>query len=518
MANVFKSTSRNSAVAEPVDFLNFLFKASAQDRFADIHFHSLDDECKISLRVPGGALIEHKVITTAWAQVIDEQIRAKAQVSLTDKQTPLDGRFALDFDVIRVDVRVSITPGIGDCQLIVCRLLIQSNSNVKLADIEMPFTVRNVLRRIVEEPHGLVLVSGPTGSGKTTTLYALLNELNDNTRRIITVENPVEYRVPQFHQINVDGTHMTFAGALRTVLRQDPDIVMVGEIRDLETANIAIQAALTGHLVLSTIHANNAPMSITRLVDMGVDKASLNGALRAVVAQRLVRTIAPGAAVTLIKADENERTWLQLNGILRKDDSYPNVIDPVDGYKGVAPVMEVILVDGRVRKVMDKGEAEIYHEASRQVQFETLAQAAERLAFVGRTTLDQARHLTSSQDFQNIQNKRLGQVLIMQGVVTYDIIEGLLEKQSLLRLRGQNRKLGSLLVESNVCTAEQVHYAVGFTAEAKDVLLRIARTEEKKQKVYMLTARWGAGTSSLFEMAIADGFATEKEIYDAYNI
>lgn len=517
MSRQFIPSSRNPNATEPVEFLNKLFEQSAMDRVADIHFQRTDKECRIKLRIAGGILIQHAVISTEWAHVIDEKIRAKAQLTTTDHKTPQDSRISLKYDNVEIDVRVAITPGVNDCQLIVCRLLNQSSMQ-KLADIDMPVTVRDALRRVIEEPHGLFLVCGPTGSGKTTTLYAILNELNDNTRNIVTVENPVEYRIVDFHQINVDGEKMTFASALRTVLRQDPDVILVGEIRDLETANIAVQAAMTGHLVLSTIHANDAPGAITRLVDMGIDHASLNAALRGVVAQRLVRKIAPEADVTRIKADDDERAWLRLNGIYRDiDTEYIHVLDPIHGYKGVTPVMEMILIDSRVRKVMTKGEAEIYQEASRQPQFETLAQAAERLAFSGRTTLTEARHLTSGQDAPNIQNRRLGQVLVAQGIINQADIDGLLIKQSTLRSAGQRKKLGDLLLDAGLCNADQIHKAVGFTAEAKDVLLRVARTEEKKQLVYALVVRWSHGTTSLFDLAVSAGFASQEEIYAAYD-
>lgn len=502
-----------------MDFLNELFETSALNRVADIHFHRGERDCKVKLRIPGGALIQHKAIPIEWAQVIDEKIRAKSRITTTDHRTAQDGRFSLSFDKIEVDVRVAITPGVGDCQLIVCRLLIQSNSNIKLADIEIPAQVRDALRRMVDEPHGLLIVCGPTGSGKTTTLYAVLNELNTGTRNIVTVENPVEYRVPEFHQINIDNNNITFATALKTVLRQDPDVVMVGEIRDQETANIAVQAAMTGHLVVTTLHANSAAQAINRLVDMGVDLASLNGALRCVIAQRLVRTIAPDAVVTHIKADEEERIWMKVNGIMRHADTeYPRVINELSGYKGVAPVMEMIVADQRIRRVLDKGEAEILQEASRQPQFETLAQAAERLAYTRRTTLEEARHLTSGQDGQSINNRRLGQVLVAQGIVSSDVIDTVLEKQSALRNEGQHRRLGDLLIEQGYCNADQIHHAVGFTAEAKDILLRIATTEDLKQRVYSLAARWARGTTSLFEMAVSAQIVTEKEIYDAYDI
>lgn len=519
MASQFISNNR-AREEEPVEFLNDLFRQAANDKVADIHFHRTEKDCRVKLRIPGGALIPHKSIPPEWMQVIDEKIRAKAQVSTTDRRTPQDGRLSLDYDDGRVglDVRVAITPGVDPCQLIVCRLLNQANAGKSLDDIEMSVMVKESLRRAIIEPHGLFLVCGPTGSGKTTTLYALLNELNDDTRNIVTVENPVECRIPQFHQINVDGTSMTFASALRTVLRQDPDVVMVGEIRDLETANIAVQAAMTGHLVLSTIHANNAPLAIARLVTMGIDPSLLTSALRGVIAQRLVRTIAPHADVVRLPPNDREKAWLRLNRITRKyGEGYPHV-DPYYGYKGAAPLMEVIMVDPRVQKAIAAGEAAIYEEAARQPQFETLAHAAERLAYSGRTTIDEALRLLSGQDAPNIQTRRLGQVLVEQETVGQEAMDRALEKQSALRTAGEHKRLGSLLIEQGLCTQEDIYRAIGFTAEANDVLLRIATTDEEKQRVHAMALRWVQGTTSLFDIAISAGFTTLEGIHDAYVI
>lgn len=313
--NLFISVSRTED--HIVSFLNETIKQAVQERVADIHFQITDRLCRTRFRMPGGALVNHADVDRNWMPVIDEKVRTRARLSVTDRLSMQDGRISLLIDDVNVDIRVAISPGVNGSQLIVCRLLNQSNSNIRLADIMMTPSVREAFERILIEPNGLFLVTGPTGSGKTTTLYSLLNELNEEARNIITIENPVEYRVPEFHQINVDGQSTTFAGALRSVLRQDPDVILIGEIRDQETANIAVQAAITGHLVLSTLHSNNAAMAITRMVEFGIDPHTLAAALRGVMAQRLIKKLANPEEAARTVPNESEKMWLKVNNIHR---------------------------------------------------------------------------------------------------------------------------------------------------------------------------------------------------------
>lgn len=508
------------ATQKPVRFLNELFGRAVKERARDIHIKQTNTNCRIRFRRSDGKLITvHNLpIETddqkEWMRLIDEKIRSRAHIALSERRTPQDGRMSLRFAGANIDVRVNVTPGVSDGQLIVCRILDQSNSNKRLDDIEMTTSVREAIKHIIDEPNGLFLITGPTGSGKTTTLYAMLNELNDESRNIVTIENPVEYRIEEFHQMDLNGRDFTFADALRAVLRQDPDIIMVGEIRDHETANIAVQAAITGHLVLSTLHANNAAGAITRLVELGVDPMTLAAALRGVTAQRLVNVIPNREEISWQPPSELEKAWLRANNINRKDPTYPQV-DSASDSKGVIPVMEVIVADQRVKKALRQGEMEIYEAASRQPQFETLAQASERLAFAGITTLSEARRTSSIQEAPVIRNKRLGQVLVESGIVDSDEMEKLLALQAQLRMEGHHQRLGQMLIEHDLCTPDQLFEAIGVTAEAQDFLQRVCNTDASRADLSVLVRKWTPGTESLFRMAIENKLVNEEELRNA---
>ncbi len=510
---LFISSGRNDSAA--VDYLNGIFEKAIELNAADIHFQQTDRHARVRVRIPGSDLIVlNKDIPLEWMEVFDEKIRSKAEISITDHRSPFDGRLSLSAHGVDIDVRVAITPGVFKGQLIVCRLLKQSNSNIQLDDIEMTLQVREAYRDIIREPNGLFLVTGPTGSGKTTTLYALLNALNDPSRNIITIENPVEYRIPDFHQINVD-QHISFADALRAVLRQDPDVILIGEIRDKETADIAIQSAITGHLVLATLHANNAPNAITRLIDMGVDPTTIVSALRGVSAQRLVRKIKDSESTPREKPSSSDLKWMKLNGIRRHNPMYPAVSDLIDGFSGVAPVMELIIADSRVKKAIDKGETAIYAAASRQAQFETIAQASERLAYLGVTTMMEARRLTSEHDVPVIKNRRVGQILVDMGIVDEKIMCQMLEKQINEKGQGVYRNIGDILLEEGLVSESDLWLAIGHTDEAADILRKLCTNEDKKLRLVELLAKWNHGEESLLELATMDGLVTKEQLRSA---
>ncbi|RMD68841.1 MAG: type II/IV secretion system protein [Gammaproteobacteria bacterium] len=323
---------------------------------------------------------------------MEAKIRMKAKLPLSERRAPLDGRFHIEAEGRMVDMRLSIVPT-RTGQSIVCRLLDQANAGRRLDEIDMTPAARKVMDDILAHPNGLFLVTGPTGSGKTTTLYAALNEVNTPERKVITVEDPVEYRLRRGCQINVDETN-TFARALRAILRQDPDVILVGEIRDAETARIAVQAAMTGHLVLSTLHANDAATSITRLADLGVDPFTLGVALRAVSAQRLVRRLCTCAVP--VPPGPDEALWLERFGIQGDLFYVPAGCERCgDGFAGRIPVIEMIAVDPPVRAAIDQGDVQAIRKAAMaQPQFETLAQAGARLAREGKTTLAEAIRIT----------------------------------------------------------------------------------------------------------------------------
>lgn len=510
--DMFIPTGR--ATEKGVKVLNDIFRRAFIAKATDVHIKFSKQNNRVRFRI-ADELKTICYIDPADTFVIDDKIRSRAHLSTTDRRSPQDNRMSLVSNGTNYDIRVSVSPGVNDSQLIVCRILNQNNSNIRLADIEMPHAARDTFLRLLAEPNGLFLVTGPTGSGKTTTLYAMLNELNIESKNIMSIEDPVEYQIDEFQQLNVDErSGLSFARGLKALLRQDPDVILIGEIRDIETANIAIQAALTGHLVLSSLHTNSAPGAITRMIDLGVDPMTLSAALRGVVAQRLVKTLDHHALVERREANANELRWLKNNNILRINPTYPKFINQqVDTtFNGVTPVMEIVLADHRVKRVIQQGEAAIYEAASRQPQFETLAQASERLAFVGRTTLDEARRLTSAQEAPVITNKRLGQVLVESSKISPENLEEFLTLQAKERASGNAQGLGKFLVNAGLCTAQDITDAVGYTAEAQDIIQKLCLTDERRTELVALVRKWSAGTESLFSLAIASKLVTMDDL------
>jgi type IV pilus assembly protein PilB len=275
-----------------IRFVNLVLNQAIRDKASDIHFEPFEHEFKIRYRIDG-ALYEMAPPPKALAMPIISRVKVLANLNIAERRVPQDGRIKLTVAGRAVDLRVSTLPTqFGES--VVLRVLDQSAVQLDLTQITMPPAIEASVREIIARPNGIFVVTGPTGSGKTTTLYSCLKVLNSPDVKILTVEDPVEYEIDGIMQVPVNyAAELTFARALRAFLRQDPDIVMVGEIRDLETAQIAIQASLTGHLVLSTLHTNDAAGAVTRLVDMGIEPFLLASTLEAVLAQRLVRRLCP---------------------------------------------------------------------------------------------------------------------------------------------------------------------------------------------------------------------------------
>ncbi len=275
-----------------VRLTNLLIRQAVQQRASDIHIEPLKEEVRVRYRIDG-VLHEFRTLPKNNQPALISRLKIMAGLDIAERRKPQDGRMELKHTEGDIDIRVSTVPTIYG-EKVVLRIL---NKKSQLLDIDLlGFSVRNKLHfeQILKKPYGIVLVTGPTGSGKSTTLFAALNKLNDVSKNISTVEDPVEYQLEGVNQIQVNRkADLTFASILRSILRQDPDIIMIGEIRDSETASIAVKAALTGHLVLSTIHTNDAPSAITRLIDMGVEPYLMASSLIGVVAQRLVRKICP---------------------------------------------------------------------------------------------------------------------------------------------------------------------------------------------------------------------------------
>jgi len=340
-----------------VKFVNQIFTEAVRDRASDIHVEPMEDELRIRYRIDG---VLHKVPIPGeikrFQAAIVSRLKIMSALNIAEKRLPQDGRIMLNALGKQIDVRVSVIPNVwgeGVC----LRLLDRANMSVSLEELGMPPKVLETFKGLITEPHGILLVTGPTGSGKTTTLYAALQKINNIEDKIITVEDPVEYQLPGIKQIQVNAKiGMTFGGGLRAILRHDPDIIMIGEIRDLETAEIAVQSALTGHLVFSTLHTNDAPTAVTRLVDMGLEPFLVASTVEGLMAQRLVRRICKTCKKEL-KASDSEVSSL-LPGDIKTlwkgagcDDCRGT------GYRGRQGVFELLVVDDEMREMILKREA-----------------------------------------------------------------------------------------------------------------------------------------------------------------
>ncbi len=288
-----------------VRLINALLSEAIRVGASDIHIEAFEKKLSVRLRVDG-QLREIVQPRRELAPLLVSRIKVMAKLDIAEKRVPQDGRISLRLAGREVDVRVSTLPS-SHGERVVMRLLDKQAGRLNMTHLGLMANDYERLTQLVHRPHGIILVTGPTGSGKTTTLYAALSDLNDNTRNILTAEDPIEYQLEGIGQTQVNTkVDMTFARALKAMLRQDPDVVMVGEIRDLETAEIAVQASLTGHLVLSTLHTNTAIGAVTRLKDMGIEPFLLSSSLIGVVAQRLVRTLCPHC-MTWREADTFEK-------------------------------------------------------------------------------------------------------------------------------------------------------------------------------------------------------------------
>lgn len=340
-----------------IRLLNALFTQAIKQKASDIHIETYENRVLVRNRVDG-VLQEVLEIQRGIAPLVISRVKVMAKLDIAEKRIPQDGRIALRVGGHNIDVRVSTLPS-SHGERIVLRILDKQTAQLDLGLLGMPEKTLNSMRKMIAEPHGILLVTGPTGSGKTTSLYAMLTELNQVSRNILTIEDPIEYDLPGIGQTQVNTkVQMTFAKGLRAILRQDPDVVMIGEIRDLETAEIAIQASLTGHLVLSTLHTNSALGALTRLHDMGVESFLLSSSIVGLIAQRLVRTLC-NQCKTLHILREDER---ELMGITTKTD-VSTIYEPQGcelcsnvGYRGRTGIYELITMDETLRGMIHRNE------------------------------------------------------------------------------------------------------------------------------------------------------------------
>jgi general secretion pathway protein E len=380
--------------APVIRLLNALLAQAVREQASDIHIEPLEKLASFRFRVDG---VLRQVLTTPreLMPILVSRIKVMAHLDIAEKRLPQDGRLSLRISEHIVDVRVSTLPA-NHGERVVLRLLDKKANQLVLEQLGMADDTHRRMDRLIRQPHGILLVTGPTGSGKTTTLYASLSELDRDRLNILTVEDPVEYELRGIGQTQVNPkVDLTFARGLRAILRQDPDVVMVGEIRDLETAQIAVQASLTGHLVLSTLHTNSAVGAITRLRDMGIEPFMISSTLIGVLAQRLVRLLCEHCKQPY-EANEHDLGVLGLS-----EGSSATLYRPVgcpqcqqNGYQGRNGIFELIDIDGHLRQLVhdDVGEPEI--ERYVRTRTPSIREDGLRLVLTGRTSLEEVVRVT----------------------------------------------------------------------------------------------------------------------------
>jgi len=374
-----------------IKLLNLVLLQAIRDRASDIHFEPFEHEFKMRYRIDG-VLYEMVPPPKHLGTAITSRVKVMANLDIAERRLPQDGRIELTVGGNPVDLRVAILPTIyGES----CVMRVLDRGNVELSLDRVGFRPDDLenFRGLIRKPNGIVIVTGPTGSGKTTTLYAALSELNDIETKILTAEDPVEYDIDGLCQVQVNSeVGLTFAKALRSFLRQDPDVILVGEIRDLETAQIAVQASLTGHLVLSTLHTNDAPSSIIRLVDLGIEPFLLTATLEGIVAQRLVRTLDPKTKESFIP---NEQELMEL--ALRAEDVAgqkfyrPGSAAGVGGgYKGRMALFEIMTFDDEIRDLMmSEASTTVLRNAARKKGMRSLRENGLMALYEGVTSIDE---------------------------------------------------------------------------------------------------------------------------------
>ncbi|HEY2414601.1 MAG TPA: ATPase, T2SS/T4P/T4SS family [Pirellulaceae bacterium] len=372
--------------------LNMVLLLAIKDHASDVHFEPFEDEFRIRIKADG-VLFEMVPPPRHLAFAITTRIKVMANLDIAERRLPQDGRIELTVGGHPVDLRVSVLPTMFG-ESVVMRILDRSVVSLNLAKVGMDTSIITQFREIINRPNGIVLVTGPTGSGKTTTLYSALTELNSMEDKLITTEDPVEYQIDGIIQIPIDHEiGVTFAACLRAILRQDPDVILVGEIRDLETAQIAVQASLTGHMVFSTLHTNDAPSTVTRMKDMGVPTFLITATVEAILAQRLVRRICSQCRE---ETTPSEDLIVDL-GMTIDDFKGKKVykgrgceVCNNTGYKGRVGLFELLIMNDTMREmVMANCAVDELRDAATSFGMVTLRQAAMSFAFEGTTTLDE---------------------------------------------------------------------------------------------------------------------------------
>jgi type IV pilus assembly protein PilB len=395
-------TSANEAEEEAtpiIKFLNTIIENAVNNHASDIHIEPIEDELRVRFRMDG-VLREIMKTPGTMAGPVISRVKIMADLNIAERRIPQDGRISYYVGRKSIDLRVSTAPTMYG-EKVVLRILDKSSVILEKSALGLNETMIQLFNELIAKPYGIILVTGPTGSGKTTTLYTMLNQLNTPEKNIITLEDPVEFNFKGVNQMQVNPkAGLTFATGLRSILRQDPDIIMVGEMRDNETAEIAIRSALTGHLVLSTIHTNDAPSAITRLIDMDIEPFLISASLIGVISQRLVRKICPQCATKYL-AGPRERAIIGI-----KEDSEITLkrgkgcsYCHESGYKGRTAIFEMMPVTSGHRQLIDnRATADELRDYASTQGMSTLKQAAAQLVLEGVTTIDELLRVTYVND------------------------------------------------------------------------------------------------------------------------
>ncbi len=380
-----------------VKFVNLVLAQAIQDRASDIHFEPFETEFKIRYRVDG-ALYEMAPPPKHLALPVTSRLKVMANLDISERRLPQDGRISMHIVGRQIDLRISTLPTqFGES--VVLRVLDREATKLELEVLGLPADIFNFMVEVIQQPNGIVIATGPTGSGKTTTLYSCLRRINTIDSKLLTAEDPVEYDIEGIMQVAInEGVGMTFGKALRSFLRQDPDVIMVGEMRDLETSQIAIQASLTGHLVLTTLHTNDAPGAVTRLIDMGVEPFLVASTLQCVLAQRLVRKVCK-ACKTSFEPTETQLSMLNLSphDLGDKVFYYGRGCGACNdtGYKGRKGIFELLMVNEAIRQlIIERAPTVVVRQKAAELGMVSLREDGLRGIFDGSTTIEEVLKYT----------------------------------------------------------------------------------------------------------------------------
>ena len=376
-----------------IRLLNAIFAESLREKASDIHIESYEKKASVRFRLDGVL----RTVLEPSIQIIPllvSRIKVMSKLDIAEKRLPQDGRMSVKLGGKNIDLRVSTIPA-SHGERVVMRVLDKEAGNLQVDDLGMPQRMKKKLDELIMRPHGIILVTGPTGSGKTTSLYAALQQMERNERNIMTVEDPVEYDLPGVSQTQINlRAGMTFARGLRAILRQDPDVILIGEIRDGETAEIATQASLTGHLVFATLHTNTASGAITRLQDLGVDSFLLASTVRGILSQRLLRIL----CIECRKAespDEFNRALLQISDETKIYSSCGCMSCNNTGYSGRQALFELVTIDSELQTLIHDGAGELELEKAVRQTVPSLREAGFELVLSGSTTIEEVLRVTS---------------------------------------------------------------------------------------------------------------------------